>query len=67
MYYIKVNKVCFCATTHEKASELINREIIKQKLQSNMTTRNIISNWICRKKNLRNGILLRLKKFRCFY
>ena len=50
MYYIKVKKVCFCATTHEKASELINREIVKQKLQSNMTTRNIISNWICRKK-----------------
>ena len=62
MYYIKVNKVCFCATTHIKASELINREIVKQKLQSNMTTRNIISNWICRKKKSKKWDFIVIEK-----
>jgi len=62
MYYIKVNKVCFCATTHSKASDLINREIVKQKLQSNMTSRNIISNWICRKKKSKKWDFIVIKK-----
>ena len=62
MYYIKVNKVCFCATTHEKASELIKKEIVKQKLQSKMTTRNIISNWICRKKKAKKWNFIEIEK-----
>jgi len=62
MYFIKVNNVILFATTHYHASDLINREIVRQKLQSNMTTRNIVSNWICRKKKSKKWDFIQIEK-----
>ena len=48
MYKIVINNKSFIETTHIAISNRINDEIIKGRLQSNLTSRHIVSNWLSR-------------------
>ena len=48
MYKIFINNKSFIETTHIAISNRINDEIINGRLQSNLTSRHIISNWLSR-------------------
>jgi len=48
MYKIFINNKSFIETTHIAISNRINQEIIDGRLQSNLTSRHIVSNWLSR-------------------
>jgi len=53
MYKIFINNKSFIEKTHIAISNRINDEIINGKLQSNLTSRHIISNWLSRNNKSR--------------
>ena len=48
MYKIFINNKSFVEKTHIAISNRINQEIIDGRLQSNLTSRHIVSNWLSR-------------------
>jgi len=48
MYKIVINNKSFIEKTHIAISNRINQEIIDGRLQSNLTSRHIVSNWLSR-------------------
>jgi len=48
MYKIFINNKSFIEKSHIAISNRINQEIINGRLQSNLTSRHIISNWLSR-------------------
>lgn len=48
MYKIFINNKSFVEKTHIAISNRINEEIINGRLQSNLTSRHIVSNWLSR-------------------
>jgi hypothetical protein len=48
MYKVFINNKSFIENSHKAISDRINKEIIEGKLQSNLTSRHIVSNWLSR-------------------
>ena len=48
MYKIFINNKSFIESSHIAISNRINEEIINGRLQSNLTSRHIVSNWLSR-------------------